>query len=498
MSESGPRSDRGFLERLRPRHTYALGTWAYLRLLGLVHLIAFVDFGLQLEGLIGARGLLPAAERLAALEEAGQGFWTLPTLAWWGASDLELHLLAIVGAVAALALLVGVLPRLMVALCFLFYLSLQKAGGPFMAYQWDLLLLEASVVALVLAPLGREPLRGRTGEGPRSPHPLAWAAHAFLFGRLMFASGVVKLSSGDPDWASLGAMDLHYWTQPLPNPLSPLVAALPHWMHAASVIAVFVLELGFPFLLLVRGRPRRIGALGLLGLQVLIAFTGNFGFFNLLSAAMALPLLDDQWLRRWRRLDDGAGSIERRSTGPMTLLLAATTIGFGALALAGTLFGYGWMPQPVLEARYEVGRFGPGTAYGLFADMTDDRIELIYEGTADGEHWEPYALPHQPGDIDRWPGQAAPGMPRLDWSLWFAALGSPTHLQVARELRSALERAEPPVLELVARDPFDGEPPRAVRVRRFRYRFAGDPDESDVTDETVRGDVWRRTPAPVR
>lgn len=486
-------SDRAFLDRLRPQHTYALGTWTYLRLLGLVHLIAFVDFGLQLEGLIGARGLLPAADRIAALEEVGRSFWDVPTLAWWGSSDLELHLLAVAGAGAALALLAGILPRLMVALCFLFYLSLQKAGGPFMAYQWDLLLLEASVVAIALAPQRREPLRGRTGDGPRSPHPLAWAAHAFLFGRLMFASGVVKLASGDPDWASLGAMDLHYWTQPLPNPLSPLVAALPHWMHAASVVAVFVLELAFPFLLLFRGWPRRAGALGLLGLQVLIAFTGNFGFFNLLSGAMALPLLDDEWLRRWRPFAR-AGRSERRPTRLPTLAVAGGTIAFGALALGGTLFGYQWMPTAVLELRHEVGRFGPGTAYGLFADMTDDRIELIYEGTADGEHWEPYALPHQPGDLDRWPTQAAPGMPRLDWSLWFAALGSPSHLQVARELQGALQDAEPAVLDLLARDPFDGEPPRAVRIRRFRYRFVDHPGESDIGPRTVRGEVWRRTP----
>lgn len=487
-------SDADFLGRLRPRATYALGTWAYLRLLGLVHLIAFIDFGLQLPGLIGGRGLLPVRERLAAYAEGNLGFWELPTLAWWGTSDVELHLLWIVGAACGLALMLGWLPRLMVALCFLFYLSLQKAGGPFMAYQWDLLLLEASVVAIALAPWRREPLKTRTGEGPRDPHWLVWAAHAFLFGRLMFASGVVKLASGDPDWASLGAMDLHYWTQPLPNPLSPFVHSLPHWVHATSVITVFVIELGFPLLLLVRGWPRRVGAIGLLALQVLIALTGNFGFFNLLSAAMALPLLDDEWLRTWRFIGKRPGRAERRPARAPTLLLAAATLALGAVPLFGTLFGYQSLPQPVLEATHAIGRFGPGTGYGLFADMTDDRIEWIYEGTTDGRTWEPYALPYQPGDLDRHPGQAAPRMPRLDWSLWFAALGSPSHQKVAQELQGALQRAEPSVLDLLAHDPFDGETPRAVRVRRFRYRFANDPDERDVTAATIRGETWRRTP----
>lgn len=491
---SAPGDDAAFLDRLRPRATYALGTWAYLRLLGLVHLIAFVDFGAQLEGLIGARGLLPAAERLAAYAEGGLGFWELPTLAWWGASDLELHLLWVAGAGCALALIAGWRPRLMVALCFVFYLSLQKAGGPFMAYQWDLLLLEASVVALALAPWQGERLKQRTGEGPRSPHPLAWAAHAFLFGRLMFASGVVKLASGDPDWASLGAMDLHYWTQPLPNPLSPFAAALPHGVHALEVVAVLVLELGFPLLLLVAGWPRRVGALGLLGLQVLIALTGNYGFFNLLAGAMALPLLDDAWLRRW--VGARAGRVERRPTRAPTLALAAATIAAGALPLFGTLFGYGALPQPLLEGAHAVARFGPGTGYGLFADMTDDRVELVYEATADGERWEPYALPYQPGDLDRHPGQAAPHMPRLDWSLWFAALGSPSHQKVARELQGALRRAEPAVLDLLAHDPLAGAEPRAVRVRRFRYRFADHEDRSEVDARTEVGAVWRRTPVP--
>ncbi len=460
--------------------SHALGPWLYLRALGAIHVIAFVDFGRQLPGLIGSEGLLPFRARLAAHADAGHGFWEWPTLGWWGASDGELILLAAVGAAAGLALLVGRAQRSALVVAYVAYLSLQKAGGAFMAYQWDLLLLEATVVALALAPSRREPRVG-AGRGPTPVPRWALLAHGFLFGRLMFASGVVKLTSGDPDWASLGARDLHYWTQPLPNPLSLFAAALPHGFHAVEVVLVFVLELAFPWLLLVRGWPRRIGALGLLGLQVAIALTGNFGFFNLLAGAMALPLLDDgcfRWLRATPRP-------ERENQG-FARAVAVVSLAFGLVPLWGTLFGYSGLPQPVLEAHVAANRFGLGVAYGLFADMTDDRVELVFEGRR-GDEWYAYVLPHQPGPTDRLPGQVAPGMPRLDWSLWFAALGSPAHEEVARQLARALREARPEVLALVADDPFRGSVPEEVRVRRYRYR----PRDPRIALDT--GEWWSRT-----
>src|SRR5437773_12155758 len=40
--------------------TYVLSRWLFLRLLGVVYLVAFVSLALQITGLVGEHGILPA------------------------------------------------------------------------------------------------------------------------------------------------------------------------------------------------------------------------------------------------------------------------------------------------------------------------------------------------------------------------------------------------------------------------------------------------------
>ena len=62
-------------------------------------------------------------------------------------------------------------------------------------------------------------------------------------------------------------------------------------------------------------------------------------------------------------------------------------------------------------------------SYGLFAVMTTERREIIVEGSNDGVTWLPYEFKYKPGDVNRRPGFVEPFQPRLDWQMWFAALG---------------------------------------------------------------------------
>ena len=62
--------------------------------------------------------------------------------------------------------------------------------------------------------------------------------------------------------------------------------------------------------------------------------------------------------------------------------------------------------------------------YGLFAVMTKERREILVQGSEDGVTWKPYRFRFKPEDPRRAPGWMAPYMPRLDWQMWFAALGS--------------------------------------------------------------------------
>ncbi len=107
----------------------------------------------------------------------------------------------------------------------------------------------------------------------------------------------MKLASHDPTWRNLSALDFHYWTQPLPTVVAWYADKLPRGFQHASTFMVLAIELGAPFLIFAPRRIRFFGAGLLLGLQALIFLTGNYTFFNLLSAAITVFLFDDQWLR---------------------------------------------------------------------------------------------------------------------------------------------------------------------------------------------------------
>ena len=49
------------------RSTYAVTRWVFMRALGLIYLIAFVSFWVQVRGLIGSQGILPAQQYLHPL-----------------------------------------------------------------------------------------------------------------------------------------------------------------------------------------------------------------------------------------------------------------------------------------------------------------------------------------------------------------------------------------------------------------------------------------------
>jgi len=101
---------------------------------------------------------------------------------------------------------------------------------------------------------------------------------------------VVKLTSGDESWWNLSALRYHYETQPLPTPLAWWAHQLPAWFQASSTIVMFAIELVAPFLLFCPRPLRLIGVASILTFQALIALTGNYCFFNLLTATLCLLL----------------------------------------------------------------------------------------------------------------------------------------------------------------------------------------------------------------
>jgi hypothetical protein len=455
------------------------------RLLGVVYFMAFWSLSRQVVGLIGHDGILPAHTYMdnvrawASAEQLGfDRFRLLPTLCWISTGDAFLEALCAGGAALASLLVVGVAPGVVLPLLWLTYLSLSVVGQDFLSFQWDALLLEAGFLAIFIVPAVR---RERLRDAADPPRLGVWLLLWLLF-RLMVGSGAVKLASGDPTWRSLTALTFHYETQPIPTPVSWYAHHLPVWFHKASTAAVLGTELLAPLLILGPRRSRVLACVLLVGLQTLMVLTGNYAFFNLLAASLCVFLLDDRALARfWRARPVRAASRLRRG---VVIAAAAVTLPTSALEFARTLGIDVTALSPVTAIAALISPFRSVNRYGLFANMTTTRPEIIVEGSDDGLQWKRYDFRYKAGDLKRRPPWVAPHQPRLDWQMWFAALGGYETEPWFRNFCVRLLEGSPDVLRLLERNPFPGRPPRYVRAVLHRYRF------SDVSARRDAGVWW--------
>ena len=118
--------------------------------------------------------------------------------------------------------------------------------------------------------------------------------------------------------------------------------------------------------------------------------------------------------------------------------------------------------------------------------MTTGRREIIVEGSNDGVNWLPYEFKYKPGDVNRRPGFVEPFQPRLDWQMWFAALGSYRENRWLVNFCVRLLQGSPKVVALLERNPFPNAPPRLVRAVVYEYHF------SNLQEHHARGIWWTR------
>jgi energy-converting hydrogenase Eha subunit E len=108
-----------------------------LRGIGLVYAVAFLILVRQGPALIGEHGILPVVRFLdlvaGSLGSRGAGFWELPSLFWFSASDAWLQAGAWLGLCGALAMLAGFSNAPLLALLWALYLSFCHVGQIFSA-----------------------------------------------------------------------------------------------------------------------------------------------------------------------------------------------------------------------------------------------------------------------------------------------------------------------------------------------------------------------------
>ncbi len=515
--------------------TYYLSRRLFLRLLGLVYLIAFVSLGVQVSGLIGQRGILPVESVLRAVYEnvGADGYWKLPTLCWLSASDVFLHFQCVAGALLSLLLIAGVAPMPALFLLWVLYLSLVKAGQAFLSFQWDILLLETGFLTIFFAP--RSWLPDPKHESP--PSRVFLFLLRWLLFRLMLLSGLVKFWSQDGTWTPLTALNFHYYTQPLPAWTSWYTHQWPEWLQKSCVVIMFVIELAVPFLIFAPRRLRHFAGVVFVAFMLVIAATGNYNFFNLLGIALCVLLLDDALLLACARITRAriararilfrtgplAGilsrirredSPDRRWPGLIGVLFAILIVPWSLIVADQRLRrcpGWArisggsrtWFQQEHPEATKRVaniigqidawtGPFDLVNAYGLFQSMTTARPEIIIEGSNDGKEWLAYEFRWKPGDLTRPPRFAQPHQPRLDWQMWFAALQGYQRTHWFRPLLQRLLEGSPEVLNLLAKNgsaaqqAFPDRPPRYIRAIVYQYHF------TDREAHRATGQWWTR------
>jgi predicted DCC family thiol-disulfide oxidoreductase YuxK len=482
---------RFFWGKVSEPPTYALTRRIYFAFLGLIYFFAFTSLALQIRGLVGSNGILPASEFLEALtlRMGSERFWQLPTLFWFHSSDFFLQFIPWAGAALSLLLALGLIPLPITFLLWIFYLSLFNVGGIFLGYQWDVLLLEAGFLSIFFAPWSF-----RSKKSGEPSHAVLWLLRWLLF-RLMFSSGMVKLLSGDPTWHDLTALTYHYETQPLPTWIGYYFHQLPLGFQKFSCEMMFLIEIYLPFLIFTPRKLRMAGGLGMIGFQILIMATGNYNFFNLLAIALCLTLFDDGAYRNFKKI---FAFRKRKPPEPSERVPKKNLSPWVLIPVSLFLFSVSWVPflnrlekveswpRPLRALYHTVDRWDLVNSYGLFAVMTTKRLEITVEGSRDGENWLAYEFKWKPGDLKGRPGFVEPFQPRLDWQMWFQALApyrdhSWFHLFLDRLLEGS-----PEVLALVKKNPFPNEAPTYVRAMISEYHF------TDLATHRETGAWWRK------
>lgn len=447
------------------------------RLIGLTFLIAFWSYGVQIPGLNGSHGILPVTAFLDSAEAqlGSSAWWYVPSLFWLNDSDTALQLACWAGVLFGALATLGLALRTSLLACFVLYLSLQSTVGTFMSFQWDLLMLEAGFIGVLVV-------------GGRAI--AVWLARLTVF-RFMFMGGMVKILSGDPSWRDYTALDWHFYTQPLPNPLSWYLANAPEWTRQALTGGTLVVELFLPFLIFLPRRLRQIAAVGFIALELMIAVTGNYNFFNLLTIVLCLFLFDDKALSRvlpkglFARLGRRRPAAARGPNAMAVRVLCVLLMVSGACLTwsRATQQPYPAWVTPLFRITQNLRLVG---GYGPFAVMTKQRDEIIIEGSEDGSTWKAYELPWKPQELDRMPGQVAPHQPRVDWQMWFAALSDYRREFWFQAMAARLMEGSDEVEALFSVNPFPDDPPVAIRARMDRYRFTTPEERAETGDWWVR------------
>lgn len=264
--------------------------------------------------------------------------------------------------------------------------------------------------------------------------------------RLFFGSGVMKFASGDPAWRDMSALASHYETQPIPTRFAWHIHAMPSFMHALGTVLALAIEIVCPWgIILCSRRGRHWATTCLVALQFGIGLSGQFCYFNLLSAGLCAAFIDDEaWAIMGFRSQEVSMKNPTKMGGSVQFLVCIIVATLNVIPFLGMIYpSYGdLLPGAIVTLMHYADLFRVVNSYGLFSAVVTTRANVVIEASSDLHNWREHALSSYPGPLARSPELPMPWSPlnRLDLMMWFAPLGQiKQHQWLAPMLRGLLE-----------------------------------------------------------
>jgi hypothetical protein len=306
--------------------------------------------------------------------------------------------------------------------------------------------------------------------------------------RIMIGAGLIKLR-GDPCWRDLSCLYYHYETQPIPSPISWYLHFAPHWFHKFGTAWNHFIELIVPWFSFGPRRARHVAGILLVSFQIILIISGNLSFLNYVTIIPFLACFDDTFLRRIlprpivNRAERAAQESEPSRINNAIAIGLSLLVVYLSIAPITNLIS----ERQMMNTSFD--RLSLVNTYGAFGAVGKERDEIIFEGTDDAiitgdTKWKEYEFKAKPGNPDLRPPFIAPYQPRIDWQIWFAAMGSPAEYPWTLHFVWKLLHNDPGTLSLLGGNPFPVRPPHYIRAQLYRYHFAPPADPT----------WWKREP----
>lgn len=449
---------------------YELTRFIILRSLAFIYVIGFINSVNQFKALLGSEGLLPAKNTLLYRKAK-----ECPSLFWINSSDRFFIGMGYLGLFVSLIALFGISDQFgLVFHIFTWfvmwglYLSFVNVGRTWYQFGWESLLLECGFLAIFL------------GSIDLKASPIVIFIMRWMLFRILFGAGLIKLR-GDKCWRDLTCLYTHYFTQPMPNPLSWFFHHLPKWVHKLGVLFNHFVELIVPFFIFFPAPICYIAGLLSITFQLALIFSGNLSWLNYITIVVSFSCFDDRFFSHFISWQE----ISLPSPIHYQLLIYAYTLLVIFLSYKPTIN----LISKRQLMNYSFEPFHLVNTYGAFGAMSKYRPEIIIEGCLDenpnqNSIWKEYEFKGKPGDLYQRPPFIAPYHLRLDWLMWFAAMSSHLYHPWFQRLLYKLLKNDRVTLKLLRSNPFKEKAPKLIRAKLYSYTFT---EKGDKT-----GRVWNR------